>query len=246
MSFTHKDIHKKRILRTFMAFTSKMSLANVSFVLYDESKRLVRPHIKGSFNDWFLIPLQKEGDGIWAYSQTIPEGTYEWGMVEPDGSEWGIWLPERAGHRVNLVITVGHGGRVDGSSSIRIPSKPLNKNSTVAPFLDLSANKRKGVDGLLKLLSKASMLNVLHVIISAREPVRFGKIQRLAGTSATSLSRRLKELEGCGLVRRVAQKTLPPTVEYQATQVAFELGPSLIQLYSWAIDKHAELGFTQA
>ena len=225
---------------------SRMSMADVSFVLYDESKRLSMPHIKGSFNDWVLIPMEKEGDGIWTYSQPISEGTYEWGMVEPDGSEWGIWLPEKAGHRVNLVVTVSRGGRVDGSTSIRVPSKPLNKNNRIEPFMGLSVKDRKGVDGLLKLLSKASMLNVLHVIISAREPVRFGKIQTLAGTSATSLSRRLKELESCGLVRRATHKTIPPTVEYQATQVAFEMGPSLIQLYNWAIDNHVKLGFTQA
>ena len=226
--------------------SSRMSMAQVSFVLYDESKRLIMPHIKGSFNDWVLIPMEKEEDGIWTYSHPISEGTYEWGMVEPDGSEWGIWLPEKAGHRVNLVVTVSRGGRVEGSTSIRVPSKPLNKDSRIEPFMGLSVKDRKGVDGLLKLLSKASMLNVLHVIISAREPVRFGKIQRLAGTSATSLSRRLKELESCGLVRRATHKTIPPTVEYQATQVAFEMGPSLIQLYNWAIDNHAKLGFTQA
>ncbi len=243
---SNKDIDKKKMMGKFMMVSSRKSMADVSFVLYDESKRLSMPHIKGSFNDWVLVPMEKEGDGIWTYSQPISEGTYEWGMVEPDGSEWGIWLPEKAGHRVNLVVTVSRAGRVDGSTSILIPSKPLNKNNSIKPFLGLSTKDRKGVDDLLKLLSKASMLNVLHVIISAREPVRFGKIQRLAGTSATSLSRRLKELEGCGLVRRATHKTIPPTVEYQATQVAFEMGPSLIQLYNWAIDSHAKLGFTQA
>ncbi len=226
--------------------SSRISVADVSFVLYDESEQLTMPHIKGSFNDWVLIPMKKEEDGIWTYTQPMTEGTYEWGMVEPDGSEWGTWLPDKAGHRVNLVVTVSRGGGVDGSTSIRIPSKPLKYNNRINPFTGLSEKNRKGVDDLLKLLSKASMLNVLHVIISAREPVRFGKIQRLAGTSATSLSRRLKELESCGLVRRATHKTIPPTVEYQATQVAFEMGPSLIQLYNWAIENHGKLGFTHA
>ncbi|MED5268557.1 MAG: winged helix-turn-helix transcriptional regulator, partial [Candidatus Thermoplasmatota archaeon] len=229
-----------------MMGSSRMAVTDVSFVLYDESKRLRMPHVKGSFNDWNLAPMEKGEDGIWTYSQPISAGTYEWGMVEPDGSEWGIWLPENAGHKVNLVVTVSRAGQVEGATSIRIPSKPLGRRNGIEPFLDLSVRDRKGVDDLLKLLSKASMLNVLHVIISAREPVRFGKIQRLAGTSATSLSRRLKELEGCGLVRRATHKTIPPTVEYQATQVAFEMGPSLIQLYNWVIDNHAKLGFTQA
>ena len=228
-----------------MMRSSGMAVTDVSFMLYDESKRLRTPHIKGSFNDWILAPMEKIEDATWTYSQSIAEGTYEWGVVEPDGSEWGVWLPEKAGHRVNLVVTVSRTGGVDGATSIRVPSKPLGTNNVVEPFLDLSVKDRKGVDELLKLLSKASMLNVLHVIISAREPVRFGKIQRLAGISATSLSRRLKELEGCGLVRRSTHNTIPPTVEYQATQVAFEMGPSLIHLYNWAIDNHAKLGFTQ-
>ena len=226
--------------------SKRSPVANVPFVLYDESLQLRMPHIKGSFNDWTLRPMQRVEDGIWSYSQPVPAGTYEWGIVEPDGSEWGIWLPEKAGHRVNLVVTVGRAGGVDGATSIRIPSKPIKKDIGAEPLLSLSAKDRKGVDDLLKLLSKASMLNVLHVIISAREPVRFGKIQRLAGTSATSLSRRLKELEGCGLVRRATHKTIPPTVEYQATQEAFEMGPSLVDLYNWVIDNHAKLGFTQA
>ena len=53
-------------------------------------------------------------------------------------------------------------------------------------------------------------------------------------------------MEGCGLVRRATHKTIPPTVEYQATQEAFEMGPSLVDLYNWVIDNHAKLGFTQA
>ena len=119
---SNKDIDKKKMTSKFMMVSSRKSMADVSFVLYDESKRLSMPHIKGSFNDWVLVPMEKEGDGIWTYSQPISEGTYEWGMVEPDGSEWGIWLPEKAGHRVNLVVTVSRAGRVDGSTSIRMPS----------------------------------------------------------------------------------------------------------------------------
>ena len=241
-----KDIDKKEISSISTMPSTRSPMANVPFVLYDESLYLRMPHIKGSFNDWTLRPMERVEDGIWSYSQPVPLGTHEWGIVEPDGSEWGIWLPEKAGHRVNLVVTVDRAGGVDGATSIRIPSMPIKKDRGAEPLLSLSAKDRKGVDDLLKLLTKASMLNVLHVIISAREPVRFGKIQRLAGTSATSLSRRLKELEGCGLVRRATHKTIPPTVEYQATQEAFEMGPSLVDLYNWVIDNHAKLGFTQA
>ena len=70
-------------------------------------------------------------------------------------------------------------------------------------------------------------MNVLQVIISARAPLRFSRIQDLCAISATSLSRRLKELEKAGLVRRYSHNTIPLTVEYQATQVAFELEPTL-------------------
>ena len=99
---------------------------------------------------------------------------------------------------------------------------------------------RAGLDEILRLLSRASMMNVLQVIISARAPL----IQQnpgLCAISATSLSRRLKELEKAGLVRRYSHNTIPLTVEYQATQVAFELEPTLRELYSWAIDNRESL-----
>ena len=100
---------------------------------------------------------------------------------------------------------------------------------------------RAGLDEILRLLSRASMMNVLQVIISARAPLRFSRIQDLCAISATSLSRRLKELEKAGLVRRYSHNTIPLTVEYQATQVAFELEPTLRELYSWAIDNRESL-----
>ena len=214
---------------------------SVNFTLYDESMELKSPKLKGSFGDWELLPMERGSKGDWTYTQQIKEGTYEWGVIEPDGSELGIWLPSRAGHRVNLVFTVNESGEVEGVTSIRIPAEPWIERLGSLPLIEMNGDEKKGVDSLLKLLSKASMLSVIHVIIMSRVPLRFGKIQSLADISATSLSRRLKELEKAGLVRRRIRGRNPSIPEYQATQVLFELEPSLNHLHSWISDNHIKL-----
>ncbi|MED5303693.1 MAG: winged helix-turn-helix transcriptional regulator [Candidatus Thermoplasmatota archaeon] len=213
----------------------------VNFTLYDESKELKSPKLKGSFGDWELLPMEKGPKGDWTYTHQMKEGTYEWGVIEPDDSELGIWLPSRAGHRVNLVFTVNESGEVEGVTSIRIPAEPWIERLGSLPFIEMSGHEKNNVDSLLKLLSKASMLSVIHVIIMSRVPLRFGKIQSLADISATSLSRRLKELEKAGLVRRRTRGKNPPIPEYQATQILFELEPSLNHLHSWISDNHPKL-----
>lgn len=208
----------------------------VRFTVSDNGGSLKGPCLKGSFTGWELVPMSEVGDGRWEYVQMIPPGTYEWGAVEPDGTEWGVWLPELAGNRVNLVVTVTKSMAVEGATTITIEGGQVERASSIRYPEGLSPEDRAGLDGVLRLLSRASMMNVLQVIISARAPLRFSRVQDLCGISATSLSRRLKELEGAGLVRRYSHNTIPPIVEYQATQVAFELEPTLRELYSWAMD----------
>ena len=66
----------------------------------------------------------------------------------------------------------------------------------------LRRNLRNDVDHLLRLLSKSTMLHTLVVLKSDKEPMRFSEIERRVESSATTLSRRLNELEENGLVTR--------------------------------------------
>ena len=216
-------------------------LSEVRFTVTDQSGFVKEPHLKGSFTNWDQIPMAEIGDGLWEHVQMVAPGTYEWGAVEPDGTEWGVWLPELAGNRVNLVVTVTMSLTVEGATSIFIGDGHIPRPTSGSFLEGLSPKDRAGLDEILRLLSRASMMNVLQVIISARAPLRFSRIQDLCAISATSLSRRLKELEKAGLVRRYSHNTIPLTVEYQATQVAFELEPTLRELYSWAIDNRESL-----
>lgn len=52
--------------------------------------------------------------------------------------------------------------------------------------------------------------------------------------SATRCSRRLRELEGDGLVRRQAYPEVPVRVEYSATERCIRLLPVLESLSDWA------------
>ena len=93
---------------------------------------------------------------------------------------------------------------------------------TSGSFLEGLSPRTARVDEILRLLSRASMMNVLQVIISARAPLRFSE-SRTSVPYLRHPSRRLKELEKAGLVRRYSHNTIPLTVEYQATQVALSL-----------------------
>ncbi len=64
----------------------------------------------------------------------------------------------------------------------------------------LRTNLRDDVNHLLRLLSKSTMLHTLVVLKSDKEPMRFSEIERRVESSATTLSRRLNELERMDLL----------------------------------------------
>ena len=89
-------------------------------------------------------------------------------------------------------------------------------------------NLRNEVDNLLSLLSKSTMLHTLVVLNSNKESMRFSEIERRVESSATTLSRRLTELEEYGLVTRTEFTDSQVTrVEYALTDDGVALHPSL-------------------
>jgi DNA-binding HxlR family transcriptional regulator len=67
-----------------------------------------------------------------------------------------------------------------------------------------------------------------------RGPRRFQDLQDgLPGIAPNTLSARLKELEGNGLVERHSYSDHPPRLEYRLTEKGTSLGPVLAALRDW-------------
>ena len=67
--------------------------------------------------------------------------------------------------------------------------------------------------------------------------MRFNQLQRaVGGISQKMLAQQLRELERDGLVRRIQFDTIPPHVEYQATNLVKTLEPIFDTLENWYID----------
>ena len=66
-------------------------------------------------------------------------------------------------------------------------------------------------------------------------PVRFSQLERMVeGISRRMLTLTLRNLERDGLLIRTVYPTVPPRVEYTATEMARELHDSLATLVGWA------------
>ncbi|WP_326594905.1 helix-turn-helix domain-containing protein [Streptomyces brevispora] len=79
------------------------------------------------------------------------------------------------------------------------------------------------------------LLNVSH------GPARFTELERaVPGISRRMLTLTLRNLERDGLISRTVYATVPPKVEYRATDMAVELHSSLTALTQWA-ERHREM-----
>jgi DNA-binding HxlR family transcriptional regulator len=75
---------------------------------------------------------------------------------------------------------------------------------------------------------------IIEILIQGGS-LRFSQIaSSVSDLSDRMLSDRLKELEGCGLVRRTVLPGPPVRVEYALTAMGTELGPALAELKRWA------------
>jgi DNA-binding HxlR family transcriptional regulator len=88
---------------------------------------------------------------------------------------------------------------------------------------------------LFHVLGKTHMLDILHLFIyEGGGPRRFVEIQTRLGMSPNTLSDRLKDLVGAGLLSRTPYSEIPPRVDYEATAKANDLGPVFESLRGWA------------
>ncbi len=88
---------------------------------------------------------------------------------------------------------------------------------------------------LFRLLGKAHVLDVLHVVVlEGGGPKRFVDLQERLKLSPNTLSERLRELVGAGLLTRTAYPEIPPRVDYEATPKARDLRRVFEALDRWA------------
>ena len=91
------------------------------------------------------------------------------------------------------------------------------------------------INELLGLLGRSKMLKVMHILNLHGEGIRFTELKTNVDTSATTLSRRLGELEEFGLVSRTELSTVPMTVTYRLTDAGLSLMPRVEGMFEWAL-----------
>ena len=72
--------------------------------------------IKGSFNNWTIVPMTDQGSNLWSKTFEIAAGTYEWGVVNQED----VWLIVGT----NLNFTVDAAGNISGQITYTIPAPP--------------------------------------------------------------------------------------------------------------------------
>jgi DNA-binding HxlR family transcriptional regulator len=80
------------------------------------------------------------------------------------------------------------------------------------------------------------------IVAASRGPIRFTELERaIDGISRRMLTLTLRNLERDGLLQRTVYPTVPPKVEYLATEMALELYDALVTLTTWAERHRAEI-----
>jgi len=119
----------RTIFTVLFLFVISISLvyaqADVTFTVVDSTEQYVKIMFKGTPTAWDTIPMYDDGtnndpvanDHRWTVTVlAIPEGDHDWGAIEDDGSEWGIWLIQGPNPAFNITGTT-----VTGQTSYTIP-----------------------------------------------------------------------------------------------------------------------------
>lgn len=85
----------------------------------------------------------------------------------------------------------------------------------------------------LDLLGKRYALSILWAL-QQESPRRFNEFRKELGVNPVTLSQRLKEFEGAGLVTRTLYNETPPRVEYALTDKGHDLLPLIDRIEEWA------------
>ena len=89
--------------------------------------------------------------------------------------------------------------------------------------------------------------SIAIIVAASNGPVRFTELERsIDGISRRMLALTLRNLERDGLLRRTVYATVPPRVEYVATELARELYDVFVTLMTWAERHRAEIAEARA
>jgi len=123
----------------YLGLPLERSFVSVTFTVTDSTLSYEKIMVKGSMTNWDTVQCYDDGitggdilanDHIWTTTvANIDTGTYEWGAIEDDGSEWGIWLIDGD----NRVFTVAEDGTVTGETSYVIP--PPGEHEFLVTFI---------------------------------------------------------------------------------------------------------------
>jgi DNA-binding HxlR family transcriptional regulator len=96
------------------------------------------------------------------------------------------------------------------------------------------------LEGIIEIISRKWAPQIIAVI-GNNQKLRFSEIlEKLGRISPKTLSDRLKELEGAGLIKREVFAEIPPRVEYALTKDGVELRNVLMPLMKWASSKNIQ------
>ncbi len=88
------------------------------------------------------------------------------------------------------------------------------------------------VDKVLEQLTKSKALHILMVLDRSSKPLRFSGLKEMVDAPSTTVSRRLKELENFGMVKRIYDKDSKSAL-YAATKDTKSLSPIMQSLFDW-------------
>ena len=119
--------------------------AGLTFQVFDGTKQYQKIMIKGSMTPgpWNTVAMNDaDNDHIWTVDlMDIEPGTYEWGAIEDDGSEWGLWLIDGP----NKNFTVNEDGTVTGELVYMIPMATPPVNALLKVDMSAETVSSKGV-----------------------------------------------------------------------------------------------------
>lgn len=101
------------------------------------------------------------------------------------------------------------------------------------------------INGLLSRVGDRWSILVI-ISLASRDVMRFNELKRHLGITQRMLSRTLRELERDGLVLRTAYATVPPTVEYQLTDLGRSFGRAAEVMGEWAVENVAAVDEARA
>ena len=84
------------------------------------------------------------------------------------------------------------------------------------------------------------------IALKGRQVMRFNELKRHLGITQRMLSLTLRELERDGLVNRTAYATVPPTVEYELTDLGQSFAGTIGVMGEWAVEHLAEIDRARA